>query len=195
MCQNFYFIFLGDSSSSLWFVAGPLILLFCLRIRPQLYGFVHCFVCCGFIHCFRADSSACLQEIRLHCFLVDSSTVAYVACVACGFMTAYSVTLCEDSSSKLWIRPLIFVVVLSTVSGQIRLPCLQEIRLHCFSVDSSTVAYISLALWQLILLFCVRIRPQLYGFVHCFVCCGFIHCSGQIRLPCLQEIRLHCFYV
>ena len=35
----------------------------------------------------------------------------------------------------------LFVVVLSTVSGQIRLPCLQEIRLHCFSVDSSTVAY------------------------------------------------------
>ena len=59
-----------------------------------------------------------------------------------GFMTAYSVTLCEDSSSNLWIRPLfLFVVVLSTVSGQIRLPCLQEIRLHCFSVDSSSVAY------------------------------------------------------
>ena len=120
--------------------------------------------------------------------------------MVCGWST-YFVILFEDSSSTLWIRPLfcllslIFVVVLSTVSGQIRLPCLQEIRLHCFSVDSSTVAYISLALWQLILLFCVRIRPQLYGFVHCFVCCGFIHCSGQIRLSCLQEIRLHCFYV
>ena len=34
-----------------------------------------------------------------------------------------------------------FVVVLSTVSGQIRLLCLQETCLHCFSVDSSTVAY------------------------------------------------------
>ena len=35
----------------------------------------------------------------------------------------------------------LFVVVLSAVSGQIRLPCSQEIRLHCFSVALSTVAY------------------------------------------------------
>ena len=35
----------------------------------------------------------------------------------------------------------IFVVVLSTVLGQIRLPSLQDICLHCVSVDSSTVAY------------------------------------------------------
>ena len=46
----------------------------------------------------------------------------------------------------------LFVVVLSTVSGQIRLPCLQEIRLHCFSVDSSTVAY----------------KAWLYGSVFCY---------------------------
>ena len=59
-----------------------------------------------------------------------------------GFMADYAVILFEDSSSTLWIRPLFFfVVVLSTVSGQIRLPQLQEIRLHCFCVDSSTVAY------------------------------------------------------
>ena len=35
----------------------------------------------------------------------------------------------------------LFVVILSTFSGQVRLPCLQEIRLRCFSVYSSTVAY------------------------------------------------------
>ena len=53
----------------------------------------------------------CLQEIHLHCFSVDSSTVAYKA----WLMAAYSVILCEDSSSTLWIRPLFFfVVVLST---------------------------------------------------------------------------------
>ena len=57
-------------------------------------------------------------------------------------MAAYAVILFEDSSSTLWIRPLfLFVVVLSTFSGQIRLPQLQEICLHCFCVDSSTVAY------------------------------------------------------
>ena len=42
-------------------------------------------------------------------------------------MAAYAVILFEDSSSTLWIRPLfLFVVVLSTFSGQIRLPQLQE---------------------------------------------------------------------
>ena len=45
----------------------------------------------------------------------------------------------------------LFVVVLSTVSGQIRLTCLQEIRLHCFSVDLSTVAYKA---WLYDILFC-----------------------------------------
>ena len=59
-----------------------------------------------------------------------------------GFMAAHAVILFEHSSSTLWIRPLfLFVVVSSTVSGQIRLPQLQEICLHCFCVDSSTVVY------------------------------------------------------
>ena len=77
--SNFYFIFLGDSSSSLWFVAGPLILLFCLRIRPHFMD--------SSIVLFVAVLSTvsgqirllCLQEIRLHSFIVDSSTVAYKA--------------------------------------------------------------------------------------------------------------------
>ena len=39
------------------------------------------------------------------------------------FMAAYSVILCEDSSSTLWIRPLfLFVVVLSTVQGRFVYP-------------------------------------------------------------------------
>ena len=57
-------------------------------------------------------------------------------------MAAYAVILIEDSSSTLWICPLFFfVVVVSTVSGQIHQPQLQEIRLRCFCVDSSTVTY------------------------------------------------------
>ena len=56
-------------------------------------------------------------------------------------MLAYAVILFEDLSSTLWIRPLFFfVVVLFTFLGQFRLPQLQEIRLHCFCVDSSSVA-------------------------------------------------------
>ena len=51
----------------------------------------------------------------------------------------------------------LFVVVLSTVLGQIRLPCLQEIRLHCFSVDSSSVAY----------------KAWLYGSLFCYFVWGF----------------------
>ena len=100
--SNFYLIFLGDSYSTLWFVTGPLILLFCLRMHPQLYGFVHCFVCCGFIHCFRADSSTLLTGDSSPLFVWIHPLLP----IKLGFMTAYSVTLCEDSSSDLWIRPL-----------------------------------------------------------------------------------------
>ena len=83
-----------------------------------------------------AASTVCLKGFPCHffCFML--------LLIKLGFMAAYAVILFEDSSSTLWIRPLFFfVVVLSTVSGQIRLPQLQEIRLHCFCVDSSTVAY------------------------------------------------------
>ena len=41
-----------------------------------------------------------------------------------GFMAAYSVILCEDSSSTLWIRPLFFFVV---------------VFVHCFKADSSAL--------------------------------------------------------
>ena len=127
--SNFYFIFLGDSSSTLGFVAGPLILfedsssalwirpLFCLLWSYPLFQdrFVY--------PAYRRFVSIVLVWIRP------------LLPIKLGFMTAYSVTLCEDSSSNLWICPLfLFVVVLSTVSGQIRLPCLQEIRLHCFYI-------------------------------------------------------------
>ena len=117
--STYFVILFEDSSSTLWI--RPL---FCLLwFYPLFQGR---FVCPAY----RRFVSIVLLWIRP------------LLLIKLGFMTAYSVTLCEDSSSNLWIRPLIlFVVVLSTVSGQIRLPCLQEIRLHCFSVDSSTVAY------------------------------------------------------
>ena len=154
-------------------------------------------------------------------------------------MAAYSVILCEDSSSILWIRPLSSLLwFLSTVSRQTRLPWLQEIRLHCFSVDSSTVAYKAwlyafylftfrfILAWKgsccvdclsdrlslpLLLFFVVAYKAWLYGSLCCYFVWGFIlnfmdssivffvvvlsTVSGQIRLPWLQEIRLHCFSV
>ena len=82
----------------------------------------------------------------------------------------------------------LFVVVLSTVSGQTRLPCLQEICLHCFSVDLSTVAYKA---WLYGNLFCYFVEDS--SIVLFVVVLSSV--SGQIRLPCLQEIHLHCFSV
>ena len=82
LCYKF-----GDSSSTLGFVAGPPIVLICVRKCPQLYGFVHCFL--AFIVLLSSDLNDriggifCLcrkqQEICFHCFCVDSSTVAYKA--------------------------------------------------------------------------------------------------------------------
>ena len=86
-------------------------------------------------------------------------------------MAAYSVILCEDSSSILWIRPLFSLLwFLSTVLRQIRLPRLQEIRLHCFSVDSSTVAY----------------KAWLYGFYQ-FTFRFILALKGSCCVNCLSD--------
>ena len=64
-----------------------------------------------------AASTVCLTGIpcRFFCFLL--------LLIKLGFMAAYSLILCEDSSSILWIRPLFSLLwFLSTVLRQIRLP-------------------------------------------------------------------------
>ena len=45
--------------------------------RPQLYGFIHCFLCCGFIHSFRVDSSTLITG--------DLSPLFLCGFVHCGF--------------------------------------------------------------------------------------------------------------
>ena len=64
-----------------------------------------------------AASTVCLTGFpcRFFCFLL--------LLVELDFMAAYSVILCEDSSSTLWIRPLFSLLwFLSTAVRQIRLP-------------------------------------------------------------------------
>ena len=135
MC-HFYFYIFGDSSSILRFVPGPLILLFCLRIRSLLYGFVHCLL--WFYPLFQGRFVCPAYRRFISIVLV---WIRPLLPLKLGFMAAYSV-LCVRIRPQLYgLVHFLFVVVLSTVSGQFRLPCLQEIRLHCFSVDSSTVAY------------------------------------------------------
>ena len=74
-----------------------------MRIRPQLYGFVYCFVCCGFLHCFRKDSSTLITGDSCPFFLV---WIWPLLLIKVGFMAACPVILSEDSSSTLWICPL-----------------------------------------------------------------------------------------
>ena len=65
-----------------------------------------------------AASTVCLTGIPCHFFLFF-----LLLLIKLGFMADYSVILCEDSSSTLWIRPLFSLFwFLSTVLRQIRLP-------------------------------------------------------------------------
>ena len=106
-----------------------------------------------------------LQEICLHCFSVDSSTVAYKAwlygSLCCYFVLRFVLNFMDSSI-------VFFVVVLSTFTGQIRPPWLQEIRLHCFRVDSSTVAHKAWLYGSYFSYFVLGFVLNLYGFVHCF---------------------------
>ena len=64
-----------------------------------------------------AASTVCLTGIPSYSFWF------FVVALKLGFMAAYSVILCEDSSSTLWICPLFSLLwFLSTVLRHIRLP-------------------------------------------------------------------------
>ena len=89
-----------------------------MAYKAWLYGFINLRLDLFWYKKEAAASTVCLTGIpcRFFCFLL--------LLIKLGFMAAYSVILCEDSSSTLWIRPLFFSLLwfLSTVLRQIRLP-------------------------------------------------------------------------
>ena len=74
-----------------------------------------------------------------------------------------------DSSSTLWIRPLFSLLWFYPLfQGRFVCPDYRRFVSHCFSVDSSTVAYKA---WLYGSFFCYFVSGfvlNLYGFVYCF---------------------------
>ena len=101
-------------------MAGPLILLFCLKIRPQRLWISPLFCLLWFYPLFQGrfvypDYKRFVSIVLLW--------IRPLLPIKLGFKADYSVILCEDSSSTFMDSSIVlFVVVLSTVAGHIRLP-------------------------------------------------------------------------
>ena len=74
-----------------------------MRIRPQLYGFVHCFSLLWFYPL--SQGRFAYSDYRRFVSIV-LVWIPPPLLIKLGFMAAYSDILYEDSSSTLWIRPL-----------------------------------------------------------------------------------------